>query len=254
MKNILPLFFLWACLLLNSGSAFAQNDSFDQVQHDELRSYVLYGTPVVPDSDYSRATVFLFVGSATCTGVAISQTAILTAAHCVEGLNSVSSIRVYSGAKKVYVGVPKSFLVHPAYGPQFGLMRADIAVLKMAPLPNFVVPAPLAMQVPNAGTKITAIGFGYSDPDKTRSGQLLMTNFVYGQTAGLSDERFSDGSRLLVFDGLRNICNGDSGGPSFVRVSGVLRVLGIHSMANCYSLGIDVLAPLYRKWILENAK
>jgi len=153
----------------------------------------------------------------TCTGTLISQTAVLTAAHCLE-------VR----PKGIVVSVPghtrtaSQYFIHPGYrtiryGSSFGTVF-DLAVVKFSePIP--VGPAPILVSkgAPAPGEQVVAYGLGTDEQgdgflDRLQSGDIPLkaTYLTFaGVNSGLLYETISDGSG--------NTCKGDSGGPILAR-------------------------------------
>ena len=154
---------------------------------------------------------------ATCTGTLISQTAILTAAHCVQGRPKGIVISVPG-----HVRTASQYFIHPGYRSiryesGYGSVF-DLAVVKFAdPIP--VGPAPILVSkgAPAPGEEVVAYGVGADEQgdaflDRLQSGDvpLKATSLTFvGVNSGLLYETISDGSG--------NTCKGDSGGPILAR-------------------------------------
>lgn len=216
----------------------------------DVDALILDGRPVPGSSLVSKAMVLVSVGGSTCSGVAISRNHVLTAGHCAGPSNAPSSIRLFVGAGKAPGPAVSRVDRHPRYGWEGDFVRADLTVLRLAaPFGAEVTPARLPDGEIRNGENLIAAGYGYSDRARTRIRNLLQGTFVFGRDAGYAESSFSDGSRLLLFDGPINLCSGDSGGATFTSASGGLRVVGIHSMANCRSVGLDIVVRDHLSWI-----
>lgn len=229
------------------------DDNLKEELYSDLAPSMIGGDLVGASTAVSNATVMLAINGSLCSGVVINKTTILTAAHCLSSKPRppLNTIRVYLGAKKVFQGSPKSFVANSRFDlDRNNLPRADVAIIRMAKPMAKSVPIPLMQSLPSTvGVKLIAAGFGYSDRAKTKIQVLRSGSFVLGETAGYEATTLSDGSRVLVLLGRKNVCNGDSGGPTFAKTALGLRVVGIHSMANCKDTGIDVVPYFYRSWI-----
>jgi secreted trypsin-like serine protease len=238
MKKPSPFLFFVAVLL-----------SFSIARAQDFDVRVIFGTPVSADSAVSKAMVLVMANGATCSGVAISQRHVLTAAHCVPRNPPVSKILIYAGTRKLLQPKVLNYKVHPRYKIENKYHRADLAVLKLvSPMTSAVVPVPILGSELASGAKLIMAGYGYSDPEKTKIRTLLQAEYVFGRRADLMSI-FSDGSRLLRTRGPNVLCNGDSGGATFRSSSSGLRVVGIHSMADCVGLGYDIYTLDQAGWI-----
>lgn len=106
-------------------------------------------------------------GVTTCSGIIVTSTVVLTAAHCFKSNSpygvSVSSVHMYNNNK-----MPASDVVrHPRYPNNFS--DYDIAIVRLIlPLPQVndassaLKTAKLTLKIPPIGEKITAQGFGWS--------------------------------------------------------------------------------------------
>lgn len=182
-------------------------------------------------------------GVFTCTGVAVSKTTIVTAAHCLEG--SVKSVRVFTQA--VYdpnltsLDV-KNFKLHPDYNPKSSRYRSDLAkIIMKEDLPPFINIHPINKGVKLFGN-IYRFGFGQRNSQNVRTvvTPTLRRLNVEEEVLELDDEY----SR-----------SGDSGGPVFLQKGNQISVVAIHSTFSHGPEGNFSLNPLldaYVPWIFEN--
>lgn len=156
------------------------------------------GAVVLGSSSWlGRHTVQIIGGRAQCTGVAISRTAVVTAAHCLgRGARVVAG-----GAQLAVAGRARSAAAENGVRVTVG---GDAAILQLAqPLPFSTVPMAVG---PGAGDFVIA---GYGTTDESQA----------GAAGALHEARLVPaGGRALVDPNRRGVigasaCFGDSGGP-----------------------------------------
>jgi Trypsin len=195
-----------------------------------------------------------------CTGTALAQDLVLTAAHCV--------VRQIQYTVKPYqTGTPvpvRSILRHPRFDyASYAASRAtaDIALLKLAaPLPDIVVPAALAApRRVSVGESLTIAGFGVTVAGTARGlGLPRMATLTVTGTPGSLQIRLFDAATRNQTIGMGG-CTGDSGAPAFDG-DGPL-VIGVVSWSTAPRDeegcgGLTGITPLfsYRDWIVDNAR
>jgi len=195
-----------------------------------------------------------------CTGTALAQDLVLTAAHCV-------ARQVDYTVKPYQTGVPipvRTIVRHPRFDfANYAASRAtaDVALLKLAaPLPDIVVPATLAApRRVAAGETLTIAGFGVTAAGTARGlGLPRMATLTVTGTPGSLQIRLYDLATRNQRIGLGG-CTGDSGAPAFDG-DGPL-VIGVVSWSTapgdeegCGGLtGVTPLA-LYRDWVVGTAR
>ncbi|MEI9803788.1 MAG: trypsin-like serine protease [Pseudolabrys sp.] len=195
-----------------------------------------------------------------CTGTALAQNLVLTAAHCV-ARPADYQIKVFQTGQTIGAsGIAK----HPRFDfDSYSASRAtaDVALIKLAaPLPDIVVPASLAASRRAApGETLTIAGFGVTANGTPRGlGQPRMATLtVTGKPGSLQIRLFDPAARNLR-PGL-GACTGDSGGPAFDGEAPL--VIGVISWTTAAGDedgcgGLTGITPLllYRAWIVDTAR
>ena len=209
-------------------------------------------------------TVAIDFNGALCTGSLISSTAVLTAAHCLDGASPdttsvrINSVHAFIGGQVLGV---TSGVYHPEYSssPATGSVN-DIAVINLAS-PATAPAVPLASQAESAaltglGAQLTVAGFGRANPlRKTRKpmfgplraarvfvrrGCAWYTGFDAGKMICASGSAYAKATVTLrsgrkKSKGVqRDSCQGDSGGPLIADTPSGPRVVGVVSYGPSY--------------------
>lgn len=174
-----------------------------------------------------------------CTGTLIGPSTVLTAGHCVDGyVDFAIGGTTYDVADIVR---------HESYG---GGNYNDVALLILQRPVTGIAPFAIARSPITVGADITIVGFGrigeYQDGFGTKRSATNQVGQVDRQTF---DFYGSSG-------GTGNVCNGDSGGPSFAMIDGQEVQVGIHSTKHgtCGEGGTDMRVDYFVDWIVRNAR
>jgi hypothetical protein len=161
----------------------------------------------------------------TCTATLIGRRTVLTAAHCLADIVS-STFHVGESSYPV-----SRMVAHPSYSTS--PMRNDIAVLILSRAVSGVTPTPISIKAPAVGQQLTLIGFGITKDGASDSGtKRIAKNVVAGVQPVRINMQGTGGS-------VGNICNGDSGGPTFATIDGQEVQVGVHSHGNPAACGIS---------------
>jgi len=189
-------------------------------------------------------------GYSACTATLIGKHTVLTAAHCVAGDKApytlLSPVNFYLGGFEGTKVVASSVTVHPAYG---GGNVSDLAVVHLAGEVTGIAPMPLATTAPSIGEAVELVGYGKTGED---SGEFGTKRHVDNTIAKVESQIFSV---YGASGSVGNICNGDSGGPTFATVAGKETLIGIHSTKGgvCGQEGNDMRVDAFYGWIVGQA-
>jgi S1-C subfamily serine protease len=182
-----------------------------------------------------------------CSGVVLTRTIILTAAHCVANARDT---RVYLPGQPL---LPSSRIgKHPDFhadAPRTRSRSIDLALVEIAePLPaEFAAPSFAGAQRYEVGTAFEIAGFGLSREDDAKTSGALRVGHV-ALRAPLS-------SVLLWLDDPQHetgACTGDSGGPVFTedgKLAAIIAFAEGSGSRQCGKLTQAVLIAPQRAWI-----
>jgi secreted trypsin-like serine protease len=168
-----------------------------------------------------------------CGGSIIDQNTILTAAHCVDRITSISQINVYVGLHsrlnntQTNISVT-SFHIHPQWNRT--TIRNDVAIIKLRNALTFSDRvSPVCLPSPNShsslyGKNVVATGWGVTQTGNVstflQQAQLKVINenffYLLNGTIFASSEQYAviEYNNIQEFNNSdTNICSGDSGGP-----------------------------------------
>ncbi|OWA50945.1 putative Anionic trypsin-1 [Hypsibius exemplaris] len=197
-----------------------------------------------------------------CGGAILSAKHIITAAHCVQNdygqISRASEIVVGVGlhdlrsARRSDYFMVKSVRPHPHYTP-LPNMRNDIAILTLTrPIPlNLRGKTARRIDLPSSsdpgprtGSRLLAIGWGENinreSPDLLQGARLRVISSSDCADRIMGRIRYSFRDKICVDSTGADICDGDSGGPLFERLSsGQMRLIGLTSFGrrNCAENG-----------------
>jgi hypothetical protein len=223
-------------------------------------SFIERGSSPIPRSAIAHSAIELqgtgvYRNPYICSGVVLSPTVVLTAAHCVveemrdhtqkliptEWLHAFNDFSFFSRSIDVVrTLVPPQYLKAAEF-PDYGY---DIALVELKePLPSDYIPAELERDLEFALTQpLHTAGFGAQTGDSTISDENVANDLAAGDividSKVDSEESWSRApvnraySNLLKFrsrPGGAALCLGDSGGPVYYEKNGKIRVIGVNN-------------------------
>jgi secreted trypsin-like serine protease len=167
-----------------------------------------------------------------CTGTLVAPNVVLTAGHCVDP-KAKEIVIIFApemkNAKKDQIRKVVQSVVHPQYGHEVKAKDMyDVALMKFegqAPAQYKVAPMLFDRSAIRTDSRTIVAGYGLSWTigPKAGAGTLRTTDLK------ISDANFSNTEVLLDQSITRGICSGDSGGPAYLSINGVLHVWGVAS-------------------------
>lgn len=216
---------------------------------------ILRGNP--DNTIQHHAVMVLDDRSNMCTGIVLSKTVILTAAHCV---TNATAWRVHwrDADNHPVLAEPSSIKIHPQFNIAALKTRSrivDLAIVTLKePLPDIFVPVPLTqIESFTIGTAMTIGGYGRTEENKPKTIGKFLTAPV--QVV----EPFGPSKNILWLEDPSKAgaggCHGDSGGPIIAagELVAVLFWTSGEGRSQCGAFTQGILIAPHRDWILNAA-
>ena len=228
---------------------------------------VTYGDPVLDASKFSEVVLIQILNTDTdefvdaCTGTLISQTEVLTAAHCIRGYDTfqvvVGAIEIGQGTT---IGVRDSWYSSRYSDAKFANDIGLLLLSSPANSPKIARLSPASFS-PSAKTTYTLVGFGNDqngDQGPLRAAALKVQTKaaakyfgrIFNSKTTIAAGRYLKSERVYA-----GACNGDSGGPLFSNIKGKRYIVGVtnYGATSCEAARPAVFAKVgyYRKEIAK---
>ncbi|MFT5584647.1 MAG: secreted trypsin-like serine protease [Cognaticolwellia sp.] len=228
-----------------------------------------------PDQTFQSATVALhqLSGSSVytspfCSGTLITESVVLTAAHCLDTATrgkrfneiSPSGLAIYVGEDPSvdilsHLYTVSDVEIYSSYDRQgltddIALIQLSSAVTQATPVP--FLPASLALSSSDAGATVNFAGFGQTETGS--SGVLMQVDGAIGglgcAVSGCSGSG-DTATQVSYSQPTSGPCFGDSGGPMFIERSGTAYVAGVTSYGDstCSVYGVSTRPDAFETWI-----
>jgi len=196
-------------------------------------------------SGFPAVGALAYNGSQHCTGTLISPNKVVTAGHCVAGV-SASRMQFVIGPslnQAEHVLSVASVQAHPDYDAYN--IRNDIGLVTLASSAP-VEPMPVVEQIDSSwvGESLFFVGYGVDDGYSQTGAGVKRAVWIAVTQVYATAFRYEHPDK--------NTCNGDSGGPAFVKdPQGNYLLAGVTSYgdAYCSSYGVDTRVDVFRDFL-----
>jgi hypothetical protein len=218
------------------------------------REPILSGTTDTTDTSVVALIIFP-VGNAqefaACSGTVVSPHVVMTAAHCLDPAvigSAIDHVSIFLGsdfsdpaqqANPANLAAVASYSFDQSFDPTNMSGGHDIGAV-VATDALSLTPLPMnrsSLGSGDVGTAVLSVGFGQSD------GTNMMSA---GPRRSINTTIFGVDDEHIILDDI--ICEGDSGGPTFITQNNTQVIAGVHSFTttdNCIGTGDDTRVDVY---------
>ena len=197
-----------ACLVTTSFLSACNGSSSDSNDSSVCSTLKIAGGSECPDPP--NQIVVVDVPGGYCSGTFITNTQVLTAAHCFAG--GTSGVRVLN---QYFSYAATKVQVNPAFNPAVPSDQNDVAIVTIGSRAP-VSPVPLRLSAPTqAGDSVVTYGYGLDQNDDTFIDRIENGEAALKATS-LDVLGVSDFAVQSISDGSGDTCQGDSGGSLLI--------------------------------------
>lgn len=242
-----------------SVSAETSGHSEPTAEPDQDTAEIVNGT-LAPAGKWPD-TVAVLGNQGSCTGTLIAPDVVLSAGHCVGGMTTVIANTTDYNAAGGARSTIKSHTAYPNWETTYDVSVIVLNTPITAVKPRAVATSDCTMTTFNTKPQVVLVGFGATDVNAQAPNSKLYEVTVpvtdsACTTAGLGCKpAVAPGGEFAAGDGVKDSCNGDSGGPVYLNTPRGYVVIGAVSRAYdnatqaCGQGGIYVRADKILNWI-----